>query len=297
MKPKPTPSFLTQHSPGLPPQAWHEAVFTCIAGVWGEVVFPEKCNPNKNNLVAGKVCLRTKHMEYIQANMPVLIDGVHVCIRIRELLGECDDIYRSETPINSPNSETDQDSVNNPDEHGQSNEGCDDLDFLDGGSDDELFINKCQKEYFEGGGWIPTNSGEINYDSERTISDSHRRSPEFNLNIPVNSQCATLVTASNHKRKPQDTQSSCFIPETHFEERSQKAEADKVANVDLRDAASGMAPCERYVCFVPDSPFDSTINTSPEANYTYLKSPLHATTKQQRSFGGLILAQISGPTF
>ncbi|GJY33438.1 RNA-directed DNA polymerase, eukaryota [Tanacetum coccineum] len=187
---------------GLPPQAWHEEAFTCIAGVWGEVVFPEKCNPNKNNLVAGKVCLRTKHMEYIQANMPVLINGVHVCIRIRELLGECDDICRSETPISSPNSKTDQDSVNNPDEHDQSNEACDDLDFFDGGSDDELFINKCQKEYFEGGGWIPTNYGEINYDSERTISDSQM---EFILNIPVNSHGTSPVTASKHKRKSQDS--------------------------------------------------------------------------------------------
>ncbi|GKA94558.1 hypothetical protein Tco_0816596 [Tanacetum coccineum] len=144
-----------------------------------------------------------------------------------------------------------QDSVNNPDEHDQSNVACDDLDFFDGGSDDELFINKCQKEYFEGGGWIPTNSGEINYDSERTISDSHRRSTEFILNIPVNSHSTSPVTASNHKRK------------SHFEERSQKVVADKVANVDLGEAASGLAPCERYVCSVPDSSFDSSNKTSP----------------------------------
>ncbi|GKD79207.1 hypothetical protein Tco_1341828 [Tanacetum coccineum] len=39
---------------GLPPQAWHEAAFTRITGEWGEVVFPEECNENNFNLVAGK---------------------------------------------------------------------------------------------------------------------------------------------------------------------------------------------------------------------------------------------------
>ncbi|GKC17786.1 RNA-directed DNA polymerase, eukaryota [Tanacetum coccineum] len=45
---------------GLPPQAWHEAAFTRIAGDWGEIVFPEKCNYNSNNLVAGKVFALTE---------------------------------------------------------------------------------------------------------------------------------------------------------------------------------------------------------------------------------------------
>nr|GEU58809.1 RNA-directed DNA polymerase, eukaryota [Tanacetum cinerariifolium] len=39
---------------GLPPHAWHEAAFTRIARVWGDVMFPKKCNENNNNLVAGK---------------------------------------------------------------------------------------------------------------------------------------------------------------------------------------------------------------------------------------------------
>ncbi|PWA61854.1 hypothetical protein CTI12_AA369250 [Artemisia annua] len=74
---------------GLPPQAWHEANFTRIAQAWGEIIFPEKCKTNNLNLVAGKVCIRTKCMDFIQHNMPVLVDGMHTCVRIRELIGEC----------------------------------------------------------------------------------------------------------------------------------------------------------------------------------------------------------------
>ncbi|PWA53901.1 hypothetical protein CTI12_AA440180 [Artemisia annua] len=77
---------------GLPPNAWHEAAFSRIAGVWGDVVFPEKCKRSNNNLVSGKVCVRTRNMDFIQVNMPVLVDGTHVCIRIRELVDK-EDVY------------------------------------------------------------------------------------------------------------------------------------------------------------------------------------------------------------
>ncbi|GKF70722.1 hypothetical protein Tco_0203779, partial [Tanacetum coccineum] len=62
-----------------PPQAWHEAAFTRIAGIWGEVIFPETCNPNNNNLVA-----RTR-----------IVDNTHVFVRIREIQeneGEDEDV-------------------------------------------------------------------------------------------------------------------------------------------------------------------------------------------------------------
>ncbi|PWA43470.1 endonuclease/exonuclease/phosphatase family protein [Artemisia annua] len=95
---------------GLPPHAWHEASFTRIASTWGEIIFPEKCNPSKNNLVAGKVCIRTTCMELIQTTMPILVDGVHICVRIHEIQGECDEICRSE---NKTDNESDNDSCTN----------------------------------------------------------------------------------------------------------------------------------------------------------------------------------------
>ncbi|GKG55910.1 hypothetical protein Tco_0574804, partial [Tanacetum coccineum] len=35
-------------------------------------------------------------MEHIQHNIPVLIDEIHVCVRIREILGECDEVFEAE---------------------------------------------------------------------------------------------------------------------------------------------------------------------------------------------------------
>ncbi|GJQ92683.1 hypothetical protein Tco_0003822 [Tanacetum coccineum] len=48
-----------------------------------------------------KVCIRTKHMDIIQVNMPIFVDGVHICIRIRELLGESHELFFKEHGTNS----------------------------------------------------------------------------------------------------------------------------------------------------------------------------------------------------
>ncbi|GKC30767.1 RNA-directed DNA polymerase, eukaryota [Tanacetum coccineum] len=100
---------------GLPPQAWYESAFTRLAREWGEVIFPETCNTNSLNSVAGKVCMRTKCMEIIQHNMPVIIDDIHVCVRIRELIGECKEICSSKKDEYDHTSNRDDDSITNHD--------------------------------------------------------------------------------------------------------------------------------------------------------------------------------------
>ncbi|GJW01990.1 RNA-directed DNA polymerase, eukaryota [Tanacetum coccineum] len=70
---------------GLPPHAWHEAAFSRIASSWGDIIVPETCNSTSNNLVAGKVCVRTKCMNVILHTMPILVDDSHMCIRVREI--------------------------------------------------------------------------------------------------------------------------------------------------------------------------------------------------------------------
>nr|GEW54397.1 RNA-directed DNA polymerase, eukaryota [Tanacetum cinerariifolium] len=99
---------------GLPPNAWHEAAFTRITGV----------------------------------NMPILVDETHVCIRIRKMAGECDEICKPETldesqadsdsvtthgsGDNENTSNRDKDNINGVN-HGD-NENVDD--FLDDGFED-----------------------------------------------------------------------------------------------------------------------------------------------------------------
>ncbi|GJS07424.1 hypothetical protein Tco_0364220 [Tanacetum coccineum] len=91
---------------GLPPHACHEAAFTRIASTWGEIIFPEKCNP---------------------------------CRWVCEILGECDEICGSK---NKTDNESDNDSCTNHGENvddGDANE--EDDDFQDG-DDYSPFINE-----------------------------------------------------------------------------------------------------------------------------------------------------------
>ncbi|GJZ18600.1 hypothetical protein Tco_0554723 [Tanacetum coccineum] len=144
---------------GLPPHAWHEAAFTHIAGTWGEVIFPETCNKNANNLVAGKVCIRTKCMEVIQHNMPVVIDEGHFCVRIKEIMGECDEVLSDEKTIVS---KSDEDySSSNDDSSGKEvvHSEEDDDDFYDDGSDYNFFTDEVN-EIQGGGGWIRNDVGD-----------------------------------------------------------------------------------------------------------------------------------------
>ncbi|GKB50107.1 RNA-directed DNA polymerase, eukaryota, partial [Tanacetum coccineum] len=122
---------------GLPPQAWHEVAFTRIARFWGDVIYPEKCLKSNNNLVSGKVCIRTKHMELIHHNMPVIIDDIHTCVRIREIMGECDDVFTDEN-IEDSDSEDDYNSSPNINTENEAQDE-DDGDFFDDESDCNLF--------------------------------------------------------------------------------------------------------------------------------------------------------------
>ncbi|GJW37559.1 RNA-directed DNA polymerase, eukaryota [Tanacetum coccineum] len=135
------------------------AAFTHIAGTWGEVIFPETCNKNSNNLVAGKVCIHTKCMEVIQHNMPVVIDDEHFCVRIKKIMGECDEVLSDEK---STDTELDEDCTSSNDdsfgkEDVQSEE--DDDDFYDDGSDCNLFMDEVN-EIQGGGGWIQNDVGD-----------------------------------------------------------------------------------------------------------------------------------------
>ncbi|GKB62245.1 hypothetical protein Tco_0918431 [Tanacetum coccineum] len=142
---------------GLPPQAWHEAAFTHIAGEWGEVVFPEECNENNFNLVARKVCIRTKTMEDIHHNIPIIVDGTHICVRIRELPGECHEIWepvKSTSKLNDDNASTNK-TVNYSDEedddHEKLHDGSD-YGLLDG-EEEHRFLDAEEEHRFEGG-WV-----------------------------------------------------------------------------------------------------------------------------------------------
>ncbi|GJV19481.1 hypothetical protein Tco_1368501 [Tanacetum coccineum] len=199
---------------GLPPQAWHEAAFTRLAGEWGEVIFPETCNTNSLNLVAGKVFIRTKCMEIIQHNMPVIIDDIHVCVRIRELIGECNEICPAKkVEYDDHTSSSDDDSVTNHDINTnghESHEGNSDDDedyFYDGGSGNELFLDT----YRHGGGWIRDEDDQENYnvsshgsgcDQRHDVNKPVGNMGEKNSNFLATTQSQSPEKVSTPKKMP-----------------------------------------------------------------------------------------------
>ncbi|GKB38590.1 hypothetical protein Tco_0883532 [Tanacetum coccineum] len=126
---------------GLPPHAWHEATFSCIASSWGYIIVPETCNSTSNNLVAGKVYVRTKCMNVILHTMPILVDDNHMCIRVREIIGEGNVLLLLETSSNASSNAC-------------SSKSKDENDDYDDKSNCEFFIEGLNKELENGGGWI-----------------------------------------------------------------------------------------------------------------------------------------------
>ncbi|GJW02346.1 RNA-directed DNA polymerase, eukaryota [Tanacetum coccineum] len=204
------PSRLTWLSiEGLPPQAWHEAAFTRIARIWGEVILPEKCNENNNNLVAGKVCILTKCMLHIQHNIPVLIDEIHVYVRVREILGECDEIFTAEKTTSESvfdkdhfgDNDDEADNENQLDkDHGEDMEDEDDI--FDDGSECDIFLQQDFDNYQGEGGWIRDEvSGKD--PGEHHDKDSPKKGmvddiSEY-LNTPVDLECHVNLPASPNK--------------------------------------------------------------------------------------------------
>ncbi|GJV91217.1 hypothetical protein Tco_1539030 [Tanacetum coccineum] len=77
-------------------------------------------------------------MEHIQHDIPVTIDGVHICVRIREILGECDEVFPIEKSLVTYDSDYGtQDDATTKHEPEQDNDGEDD----DNGEDDFLMTN------------------------------------------------------------------------------------------------------------------------------------------------------------
>ncbi|GJV97612.1 hypothetical protein Tco_1549189 [Tanacetum coccineum] len=157
--------------------------------------FPDKCDPKNNNLVSGKVCIRTKNMDFIQHNRPVIVDGVHICVRIREIHGERDEIFK-DVPTGNTSLDDEDSSTNNDGNDGVHNNDDDD-ESLDEGFDDD-------NDDFEldfGGGWVPERDAERNCESPNSsefdnISLAQEKASENSKN-PVNNNSQRMVTVDS----------------------------------------------------------------------------------------------------
>ncbi|GJT55582.1 hypothetical protein Tco_0990636 [Tanacetum coccineum] len=127
--------------------------------------------PKNTNLVAGKVCIRTRCMKLIQHNLLVTVEGIHVCVRIHELVGECHEIWVLDKLVAKG---VDEKSTNK-------NDTDDEEDLYDDGSDCDFFNKDFQNDvdYPLGGGWIREDQDatkKFNDDSDETshCADNHK---------------------------------------------------------------------------------------------------------------------------
>ncbi|GKB40473.1 RNA-directed DNA polymerase, eukaryota [Tanacetum coccineum] len=219
---------------GLPPQAWHEAAFTRIARAWGEIIFPEKCKTNNLNLVAGKVCIRTKCMDIIQHNMPVFVDDILTCVRIREHIGECYELCPTTSTTSDDEVSTnygdnfiaDQEVVlghkNATDEDGKSE---DEDESYDDDSDEDLFTNEYldgDKEQFCGGF-----CDHLNQEKNTTMASSEfseKASPSFPVTFENDATLSPKDISSNIDKVDSDAVvEDCLI-------KDKSKSTNKVAN-------------------------------------------------------------------
>ncbi|GKA99178.1 RNA-directed DNA polymerase, eukaryota, partial [Tanacetum coccineum] len=199
---------------GLPPQAWHEAAFTRIARIWGDVIYPENCLDRNNNLVSGKVCILTKNMDLINHNMPIIINEVHTCVRIREIPGECNVFFTEEK---LEDSDTEEDYNTNPNidtkKNAHNEDEDDDNDLFDDSSDCDMFLG--EELGSQSGGWI---KDDVNF----PVNNSQRGRSTTLENSNTQETCGsqTGATTSPISGNYNFVYPSIFVPETQIEELS-----------------------------------------------------------------------------
>lgn len=142
-------------------------------------------------------------MEFIQCNMPVLVDGAHFCVRVREIQCECDEICTSQKSENKEQRDDEyvknQSEENNDDGGEGYDEGGDGLDE----ENDGLFDDGSDIELLFGGRWIRGSDDEID-------SGNNGNLPE-NSNIPDSCESQTQGKVFPYKENVQNVSSSPFV--------------------------------------------------------------------------------------
>ncbi|GJZ80667.1 hypothetical protein Tco_0645661 [Tanacetum coccineum] len=143
-------------------------------------------------------------MDFIKHNMPVIIDETHICVRIREILGECDEIFAPEKSQNMESNDEDDDdsSINNE-------ENKSDGDEDDDGDDDEFYDDGLEynpvrldhdndiENYIHGGEWIlEITTNDHNGDTPNSLEFDNIREEMWseNSNIPVTTKGHSPIT-------------------------------------------------------------------------------------------------------
>ncbi|GJW87708.1 RNA-directed DNA polymerase, eukaryota [Tanacetum coccineum] len=111
-----------------------------------------------------------KHKTY--DSVRIVIDDEHFCVRIKEIMGECDEVLSDEkstdTELDEDCTSSNDDSFDKEDVHSEE----DDDDFYDDGSDCNLFMDEVN-EIQGGGGWIQNDVGDYKDISSPQSSKSH----------------------------------------------------------------------------------------------------------------------------
>ncbi|PWA42252.1 wall-associated receptor kinase [Artemisia annua] len=97
---------------GLPPQIWFSETFSSIAKHWGQVIIPEDCNARQFNRTFGKVCILTKHQDFIKETVSIPLKKELLSIRVHETEGEIESLFNGYLYDSSSDEEDDESSDN-----------------------------------------------------------------------------------------------------------------------------------------------------------------------------------------
>ncbi|GKC93799.1 hypothetical protein Tco_1159241 [Tanacetum coccineum] len=182
-------------------------------------------------------------MDVIQHTLPVIIDNMHICIRIRELIGEHDNILPNNTNVEMETTDDEDDGL------------------YDDGSEFELFQGEHEdegEENFHGeGGWIKDDDNNCNLSPMSSefsgikqllteIKHMHERSSLENLNSTDMCTSQREPTASIHNENVDNKLSSHFVPETQMGNNTK----DVLDNV-VDNSLSQPSRDNMYVSYIP----------------------------------------------
>ncbi|GKE62044.1 hypothetical protein Tco_1512411, partial [Tanacetum coccineum] len=192
-------------------------------------------------------------MDNIQHNIPVLIENVHTCIRIRELFGESDEIFSSHNTSESSNNSSpdNENTVNGYISENNNEDDEEDIDLFDDG-------DKCDDFLMRYGGSIQERehvddcnimkSSELNMQSQTKSLDLQEHPATENLNIPASGGSQTVKNESPAEEGKSIEHSCDHVSESQFENTTKSAHTNggmtlERTRADVVDFAADKVTC------------------------------------------------------
>ncbi|GKB64527.1 hypothetical protein Tco_0920713, partial [Tanacetum coccineum] len=186
---------------------------------------------------------------------------------------ECDEICTLEKTANSSYPEKEDEVSTN---RVKQKEDSDTDNFDDDASDEELFMDKCEKEYLNEGDWIRSNSQEVQVILFDLCTGKRGGSLERNLNSPTTSESNSAPMISHNQNSVPESNFSAFVSNCQIEVRSQDTQ-DALGENNSRVATFGLPT--RDTSFVSNSFIEHTSDVPNKSPLIRLQNNISVATQ------------------